>query len=299
MKKALRKKVVHIRGNDIYYERHFHSRTAPTLVLLHGFLSSTFSYRTLVPLLSKDFNVISVDFPPFGQSGKSRRFQYSYENISLTLLAFLDALGIRKCVLVGHSMGGQICLYMLKNRPELADKAILLCSSGYLPKSGRLLRYASLIPYFPKFVKRRLEKSGVEANLQNVVYNRQLIDDEMRDGYLRPFLNDDIFKALARMVRDREGDLSAKDLHALETKCLLLWGKHDRVVPLAVGRRLHGDLKNSELVVLDDAGHLIPEEKPELVYSYIKKFVQNEQPLLQVSKPVKIGAGSNMQQLQS
>ncbi|PLT34034.1 alpha/beta fold hydrolase [Bacillus sp. V5-8f] len=298
MKKALGSKVLHIRGNDIYYEQHLHSRTAATIVLIHGFLSSSFSYRTLIPLLCKDFNVISIDFPPFGQSGKSRRFHYSYQNISLTLLAFLDAIDIKKCILVGHSMGGQICLYMLKNRPELSDKAILLCSSGYLPKSGRLLRFASFIPYFPRVVKRWLEKSGVEANLQNVVYNRQLIDDEMRQGYLRPFLNDDIFKALARMVRDREGDLSEKDLHSLETKFLLLWGKHDRVVPLSVGRRLHADLKNSELIVLDEAGHLLPEEKPELVYSYVKEFIESNDPLVQKLIPVK-SAGKTTFQLQN
>lgn len=276
MEKAFSRKVLHIRGNDIYYEQHIHSKDAPTLVLLHGFLSSSFSYRTLFPMLSKDFNVISVDSPPFGYSGKSSRFAYSHQNIASTLLAFLDALDIRKCILIGHSMGGQICLYMLKNRPEIADKAVLLSSSGYLPKSGRILRYASFIPYFPKVVKRWLEKSGIEANLQNVVYNKELIDDEMRQGYLQPFLNDDIFKALARMVRDREGDLSEKDLHEIETKCLLLWGKHDRVVPLNIGKRLHGDLKNSELIVLEDTGHLIPEEKPELVYRYIKDFINEE-----------------------
>lgn len=295
MEKAFNPEVLHVRGNDIYYIRHNHSQSAPTLVLLHGFLSSSFCYRTLFPMLSKHYNVISVDFPPFGYSGKSSRFAYSYQNLAMTLLAFLDALDIKKCILIGHSMGGQLCLYMLKNRPELADKAVLLCSSGYLPKSKRLLRYASFFPYFPKVVKRWLEKSGIETNLQNVVYNKELIDDEMRNGYLQPFLNDDIFKALSRMVRDREGDLPEKDLQDIEARCLLLWGKHDRVVPLAVGKRLHGDLKNSELIVLEDAGHLLPEEKPELVYNYIKDFINNEDPLSIAAKAPKLAARSKIQ----
>ncbi|WP_230126975.1 alpha/beta hydrolase [Bacillus sp. CECT 9360] len=270
------KKVLHIRGNDIYYEQQILSKEAPTLVLLHGFLSSSFCYRTLLPKLSRDYNVISIDIPPFGHSGKSRRFSYSYQNLALTLLDFLDAIGVRKCTLVGHSMGGQICLYMIKNRPGLAKNAILLSSSGYLPKSKRLLRYTSYIPYFPKVVKRWLEKTGVEVNLRNVVYNKELIDDEMREGYLEPFLNDNIFNALTRMLRDREGDLPEMDLQAIETSCLLLWGKHDRVVPLSIGRRLQADLKNSELIVIEDAGHLIPEEKPDEVYKYIKEFLVKE-----------------------
>lgn len=270
------RRVLHVRGNDIYYEQQVLSKEAPTLVLLHGFLSSSFCYRTLLPRLTRDYNVISIDIPPFGRSVKSRRFSYSYQNLALTLLDFLDAIGISRCTLVGHSMGGQICLYMIKNRPRLVESAVLLSSSGYLPKSRRLLRYSSYLPYFPKAVKRWLEKTGIEVNLRNVVYNKELIDDEMREGYLEPFLNDNIFKALTRMLRDREGDLPEKELQAIKTRCLLLWGRNDRVVPLSIGKRLQAYLTNSELIIIEEAGHLIPEEKPDEVFDYIKEFLSKE-----------------------
>ncbi|PLR79379.1 alpha/beta hydrolase [Bacillus sp. V3-13] len=262
-----------INGNDVYYEYYRNPQSCETVVLLHGFLSSSFSFRRLVPLLKNDYSVISIDFPPFGKSGKSRNFHYSYQNIALTIVGLLESLNIDKFNIIGHSMGGQITLNMLHFRPGLAEKAVLLCSSGYLSPSKMPLIFSSYLPFFHVFVKRRLEKSGLRNNLENVVHNRSLIDEEMENGYLQPFLDENIFKALTRMIRDREGDLTSNVLRQIETPCLLIWGEHDKVVPLRVGRKLHKDLQHSKLIVLKDTGHLVPEERPAEVYHHIKKFL--------------------------
>lgn len=263
-----------INGIDVYYE-HYGADSQETLVLLHGFLSSTFSYRQLIPLLSQHYNVISVDLPPFGKSGKTTRFIYSYKNLASTVVELVKSLGYEQASLVGHSMGGQISLNILHYFPEFAKKSVLLCSSGYLKRAKRHLILSSYIPYFYLYVKLYLARSGLKNNLQKVVHDQSLIDEEMLFGYLSPFLEDDIFKALTQMIRHREGDLSKEELRKIETPCLLIWGEHDKVVPLNVGKRLKQDLKESQLVVLPDAGHLIPEEKPEQVLHHINIFLRN------------------------
>ncbi|PLS15725.1 alpha/beta hydrolase [Bacillus sp. M6-12] len=265
---------MNIEGNEFYYEEFHHSNTAPTLVLLHGFLSSTFSYRRLIPYLTASYNVISIDLPPFGQSGKEQRFMYSYENLAKTVISLLERLGIRYSVLVGHSMGGQIALHMIRQQPELFGSCILLCSSGYAPKVNQGIILSSYIPFFHIYVKRWLAKTGIEKNLQNVVHNHDLIDQEMVDGYLQPFLKDDIFRGLARFIRHHKGDLSEAALKKIKTPCLLIWGEHDKVVPLQTGKRLHEDLPNSKLIVIEDTGHLLPEEKPKEVFGYMHQFLQ-------------------------
>lgn len=96
-------------GNiEIYFEYDRIDDSLPTLVLLHGFLSSSFSFRKLVPHLIKEYNVISIDLPPFGQSGKDYRYTYSFRNIAKSVVMFLEGKGIRKFSIIGHSMGGQI-----------------------------------------------------------------------------------------------------------------------------------------------------------------------------------------------
>ena len=266
-------KVVQVNGANVYYEHHQHPTASETFVLLHGFLSSTFSFRRLTPLLKENYNVISIDLPPFGNSEKNNRFIYSYDNLANTVIALLDHLNVSNIHLTGHSMGGQIALNVMKKAPTLVEKGVLLCSSGYLKKMKWPVTMLSHIPFFHLYVKLWLTRSGVRNNLENVVHDSSMIDDEMMFGYLKPFLEDDIFKALTRMIRDREGDLSVNELRNIQTPCLLVWGEHDRVVPLSTGHRLKQDIPNSKLVVLEETGHLVPEEKPMEVLGHIHEFI--------------------------
>lgn len=261
-----------INGITLYYEYNQALDSRKTLVLIHGFLSSSFSFRRLIPFVERDYNVLSIDFPPFGKSGKSKKFVYSYENIAMTIILLLKQLDLNQVSLVGHSMGGQISLRLASLRSDLVENIVLLGSSAYLKPSKPSLRVSSYLPSFHVIVKKWLEKSGLLHNLQNVVYNQGLIDEEMMRGYMEPFLDDKIFHGLTRMIRDREYDLSSEDLQNIDTPCLLIWGEYDRVVPLAVGRRLQQDLQNSELIVLKDTGHLVPEEQPQLVFEHMNRF---------------------------
>ncbi len=266
-----------VNGADIHLEYHEHSTSKETFVLLHGFLSSTFSFRRLIPILKEHYNVLSIDLPPFGKSGKNKGFYYSYDNLAQTVIDVLKHLNIKNVYLSGHSMGGQIALNVMKKDPSLVKKGILLCSSGYMKKLPMHMTLFSYIPYFHLIVKLWLTRSGVRNNLENVVHDKNIIDDEMLIGYLKPFVTDDeIFKALTKMIRHREGDLSPRELKDIQTPCLLIWGKHDRVVPLHIGKRLHKDLPNSKLEILEDGGHLVPEELPYLVFDKIEEFIESQ-----------------------
>ncbi|WP_035323083.1 alpha/beta fold hydrolase [Peribacillus kribbensis] len=262
-----------ILGHDIYYEYYPQNPSAPTIMLIHGFLSSSFSFRRLIPYLRQEYNILSMDLPPFGSSGKSQKYLYSSRNQALLALELLNCLGIKKVLLAGHSMGGQICLNMMQQDSERVEGAVLLCSSGYMQKLGRLLVMSSRLPFFHLLVKRWLEKSGVEENLRSVVFNQEMIDQDMIDGYMEPFLDDQIFKGLTKMIRDREEDLNTEDLKQIQTPCLLIWGEQDKIVPLRVGQRLESDLPHAKLIVFNHAGHLLPEEEPEKVFTCIKEFI--------------------------
>jgi pimeloyl-ACP methyl ester carboxylesterase len=258
---------------SVYYEFYPNQTSEKTFVLLHGFLSSTFTFRHLISLLKKEYQVLSVDLPPFGKSAKCNQYVYSYKNLAQTVIQLTESFEFKEITFIGHSMGGQIVLNILHLMPELADKAILLCSSAYLKRSNLPLILTSYIPYFHLFVKYWFARTGVKKNLQDTLYNHSIINEEMINGYLQPFLQDEIFVALTRMIRDREGDLPAQALNKIKTPCLLLWGDHDKSIPLKVGEKLNKDLVNSELIVLKETGHALPEERPMEVFENIKSFL--------------------------
>ncbi|MEH7156254.1 alpha/beta fold hydrolase [Neobacillus drentensis] len=259
---------------NVYYEFYPNQKSEKTFVLLHGFLSSTFTFRHLIALLKEEYQVLSIDLPPFGKSQKCNRYVYSYKNLAKTVINLTESLGLKNMTFIGHSMGGQIVLNILHMTPGIADKAILLCSSAYLKRSKMPLILTSYLPYFHLFVKYWFARTGVKKNLQDALYNHSIINDEMINGYLQPFLQDEIFVALTRMIRDREGDLPVEILNQIKTPCLLLWGDHDKSIPLDFGKKLNKDLTNSELIVLKDTGHALPEERPIEVYEYIKSFIE-------------------------
>lgn len=265
-----------INGINIYYEYYPNHSTEQTIVLIHGFLSSSFSFRLLVPLLATEFNVISVDLPPFGKSGKIDNYTYSYENNAQTILYFINKKKLENVSLIGHSMGGQIALNIALKQPEMVNRIVLLASSGYMKRVRKSLIWLSYLPFFHLIVKMYLANSGLRKNLENVIYDHTLIDEEMLAGYEAPFRENRIFRALARMIRDREGDLSSDDLGKILTPCLLIWGEEDKVVPVKVGERLHRELYQSRFIILKRTGHLLPEECPETVYKYISAFFQEK-----------------------
>ncbi|WP_228550270.1 alpha/beta fold hydrolase [Salinibacillus xinjiangensis] len=241
----------------------------PPIFLIHGFASSTYTFRRLIPLLKKNFSIVAVDLPGFGKSEKSTSFTYSFQNYARLMIACIDKFAISNPFIVGHSMGGQIALYMAAIAPEKIKKLILLCSSGYLRRSSRLLIYSSYLPLFESVITNYIRRKNVKDYLRNVLYNEALINDELIYEYGKPLAEKGFYQALIRLLRHREGDLLSEDLKKINTPTLLIWGKEDRVVPLQIGKRLAKDLPNAQLITYEKTGHLITVEKPEHVFKHI------------------------------
>lgn len=143
----------------------------------------SFSFMVLFPqalasggsfhYLKKRYDLITVDLPGFGRSGKVRRFVYSFENYAAIIIALLQQLGIKNANMVGHSMGGQVALYAALKQPELIRSIILLSSSGYLKKVKKHYIYASYLPFARAAVRWWIQSNNYEEVLRQVVYNKK------------------------------------------------------------------------------------------------------------------------------
>lgn len=271
--------MAHMRINNvnIYYEFYPCKKSEPqdTLVLIHGYLSSTFSFRQLIPLLTNTYTVVAFDLPGFGQSEKSKSFIYSMKNYGKLTLSFLQQMNIDQAVLVGHSMGGQIALQAAKQAPKHVKKLILLAASGYLKPFSRWLISLSYVPFFRWYVQKMFKKKDAKRVLLDVVYDPTIVDNEMINSYTKPLLERAFYHSLIRLLRAHGGDLPEAELCTVYTPALLLWGREDRIVPLEVGKRLVKDLPDASLKVYENTGHLLPEEKPKEVFNDIQAFLSS------------------------
>lgn len=244
-----------------------------TVVLIHGYLSSTFSFRRLIPLLTKNYAVAAVDLPGFGQSEKPKSFVYSLANYGKLILSLLQKYQLDKAVLIGHSMGGQVALQAAKQAPQHIRKLILLASSGYMKPFSRRLVALSYMPSFTYWVRKLFEKRNAREIIHEVVFDPAIIDDHMVDTYIHPMEDKAFYRSLVGLLRHHGGDLPPEQLASIHTPALLLWGKEDRIVPLHIGERLAADLPNQTLKVYEQTGHLVPEERPAEVCRDIETFL--------------------------
>lgn len=264
---------MNVQDVKVYYERHAHPKPKESLFFVHGFLSSTYSFRHVIPLLKGEHENIAIDLPGFGKSEKSLKFHYSYENYARLIIEVIQKLGLQKVILVGHSMGGQIVLHVAKQAPELVKKLFLISSSGYLRRARRAAIYLSYTPYFSWFVKQWFKTKDIYKNIYDGLIDKSIINDDLINGYSKPFEDNNFIDSMVRLLRHREGDLSSKELKQIATPSVLIWGKEDNSVPLSIGERLNNDLPNSKLVIVNGTGHMICDEKPKDLYNEMIKNI--------------------------
>ncbi|WP_170287669.1 alpha/beta fold hydrolase [Aquibacillus halophilus] len=237
----------------------------PYMIFIHGFLSSQYSFRKMIPLLIEKYNIVTIDLPPFGDSDRLTRFKYSYVNLANIIIYFMNTKSISQAYLVGHSMGGQIALTCAYHYPERIRKLILLAPCSYLSKADRFSYLISWLPFFPYLLKGLLYRKGVYETLRQCVYNESIISKGMLKTYIKPFLDNAIYLCLTKMIRDREGDLDSECLATIEIQSYIFWGKKDEILPISIAYHLVRDLPRAELCTFDFAGHLLPEEVPNVI----------------------------------
>jgi len=266
---------VEIDGVRIHYQE---KGTGTPLVLIHGYTSSTYSWKEVFEPLSKSFRVIAVDLKGFGFSGKPDG-DYTRRAQAILVAHLLEHLKIDKAWLCGNSMGGEVALNVAVANPQRVAGLILIDSAGVevpgegslapgyllLPVVGRVLVALSLTS--DKLVRQGLEKS---------FYDQAKVTDDRVANYYRP-------------LKTRGGQLAAlrartqwsmfpiePDLGKITVPTLILWGAHDQLIPLAAGYKMNSLIKASKLVIFEDCGHLPQEEMPARTIDEMTRFIAGQ-----------------------
>jgi pimeloyl-ACP methyl ester carboxylesterase len=128
---------INVDGADLFY-RSAGSPSSPTILLLHGFPSSSHQYRNLIPLLSKKYHVLAPDFPGYGFTTvpTTRDYRYTFANLATTTLAFLDALHIPRFAVYIFDYGAPVALRMALQRPDAITAIITQNGNAYVDGLG-------------------------------------------------------------------------------------------------------------------------------------------------------------------
>lgn len=242
--------------------------SGPDVVMIHGFAASLHTWNEVSAHMSKQFRIIRFDLPPFGLTGPALDEHGEVRKMDVAFYqqfvdAMLEALQIKKCVMIGNSFGGFLSWDQAQRHPERVRGLILSDAVGYQAPLPIYITLFTIKPIawltrytVPAFLLRMAVRDvyGDKRKLKKAVLNR----------YLELFMHKPNRSAVGHMVGVfTDGELGSDRISGIECKTLIVWGGNDRWVNIEMAARFNKDIARSELKVYREVGHIPMEEVPD------------------------------------
>ncbi len=253
------------------------------MIFLHGFGASSYSWRYLVGHFSKEYRTIAIDMKGFGLSGKPDDNRYSARDQALIIKSFIEKNALHDVILAGNSFGGAVSILTaleFSGPHSPISKMILIDSAGgkqVIPDFIAAMRTPLLNWLLLYMVPPR---ANVRAILEKVFFDPSKISEEevrLYASYIRLPGARRALISTARQILPPDLDSLIQRYSEINIPVLLLWGEHDNVVPLSIGKMLAYRMSNAKLVVLPGCGHAPQEECPEQTIKAISDFLLDTQ----------------------
>lgn len=263
---------VDIDGVRVHYQE---KGTGTPLILIHGFTSSTYSWKDVFEPLSKNFRVIALDLKGFGFSGKPDG-DYTRRAQSKLVAHLLDYLKIDKAWLCGNSMGGEVALNLALQSPRRVAGLILVDSGGVeVPGSASLAPHYLLTPVVGRVLTALALRSDklVREGLLKSFYDPAKVTNDRVANYYRPLRTRGGQLAALRARTQADEFPVEQDLPKIHVPTLIIWGAQDALIPLEAGIKMSKIIKDAKLHIFDNCGHLPQEEMPAQTVNAMKEFI--------------------------
>ena len=264
-------------GVELHYvDADLSSDAAPQLeqpvILLHGYLFNTRTWRDVQPSLAQTGRVISFDRPGFGLTERLESGSWTGENpyspdaqATLTL-GLMDELGIEQAVLVGHNSGGPVALEVALRAPERVSGLVLVAPAVYrVGGSPAVLRPVLGTPHMSRLGPLLMRQLAGDPGGGFVAANwgdPSRLDDRALEAFALNFRPHHWDRGLWEVSKASHEVGFLDDLLTVQTPALVVSGAADTVVPPADSQLLANELPDATFALLDECGHSVHEECP-------------------------------------
>jgi len=273
---------VQVDGVEIFY-REAGPKNAPTIVLFHGFPSSSREFDTLIPLLATKYHLIAPDYPGFGLSDapSPTAYTYTFDQLAQTMNDFLEKLKVTHYTIYLHDYGAPIGFRIILAHPDQLHALII--QNGNIYKAGLGAKWAQIAEYWadPKAHPEVLNAFlSFEATKERHVAGTSHPDRYDPDTWISEYAD------LSRLgQREIQGDLLYDYrtnvafypqwqawLRDHQPPTLVVWGEHDPSFIAPGAEAFKQDLPNAKIHLLD-AGHFALDEKTDEIADLILQFM--------------------------
>ncbi len=250
--------------------------SAPVALLLHGTGSGTHSWRHLAPLLAENFFVVAPDLPGHAFTQTPHHQALTLPAVASAVASWLEAMGWRPALVLGHSAGAAIALRMVLSR-LIAPEAVVSLNGAILPLQGAVGRW--FLPLARVMAANPLVAPAFAAWASLPSVARRLLDstgshiDALGERCYAHLIGDASHAAGALRLM-ASWDLSAlqAELPACQTPLLLISGANDRTLPPEHAQRVAAQMPAAHRVLLPGMGHLAHEEDAPAVLQALQSW---------------------------
>ncbi len=276
-----------VNGYRIFY-REAGNPDRPTIVLLHGYPSSSHTYRALIPLLSGRYHIIAPDNLGSGYSDKPdpANTDYDFDFLAAQISGLIETLNLDSCIIYMQDFGAPVGFRVMMNDPSKIRAIIAQNANAYLegiPPDKQAFFMNAQLDRSAENTQRLYEFTSA----RNVKHHQYLRDVSGKEETMSPdswthdahFLETEKERRIqVALFQDYKTNLDDYPrwqafLRKHQFPALLVWGKRDPVFTVAGARAYLRDLPNAELHLVD-AGHFAVEEKPVEIAKHIINFVE-------------------------
>jgi pimeloyl-ACP methyl ester carboxylesterase len=269
-------------GGGVFY-REAGAKDAPTIVLLHGFPSSSREFDALIPLLATRYHLIAPDFPGFGHSDAppTSSYAYTFDNLARTTNRLLEQLKIDKYTLYLHDYGGPVGFRIVTSHPERLQAFIIENANAY--KEGLGAKWVGIAQYWDD------PKAHPEVFDAFVSFDATEQRHTLGTSHPERYNPDTWIDEYAHLSRPGQREIQASLLYDYRTnvasypvwqawlrehkpRTLVVWGGNDPSFIAAGGKAFKRDVPDAEIYMLD-AGHFALDEKNDEIATLILAFL--------------------------
>jgi len=229
----------------------------PTMFLIHGFPLSGDYFKDNAPALSKNYQVITIDLRGFGQSTTDKADPGSVGTYANDAIAVMDKLGVKKAVIGGMSMGGQIALELYRKAPERFSGMVLIAT---------LANPASITEQnLWKGISLQAQAYGVQSIVPELIKDMITGQDAAARPDLKKFLEGIMKQSSLEGIKQGTNALATRPdslptLKTIAVPTLIVVGREDTVYPVVFSLKMAQNIAGSKLVIVPGAAHAVNAE---------------------------------------
>ncbi len=264
----------------------------PNLVFIHGFFVSGYTWRFVLPFLSKFFTCYIIDTPGFGKSRWHKKSELSFTALSVKFEKLFKKLDLSSFSIVAQDTGASIMRLVLMKKGVKPNKVILINTEipNHRPPFIQLHQFFARLPLSNQIFRILLKLKFVVRSkiLINQFYsNKSLLKS---DAYIKKYLDDLSTKqGMDGMLKYLIGidwevvDSFITGHSEIDSDVLLIWGSDDKTFPIELARSMKNQFKSCDLIEVKNASLMPHEEQPETVAECIKNFILQTEPLRNIA----------------